>query len=300
MDLRQLECFVAVAEELHFGRAAERLCMTQPPLSRQIKLLENELEVELFSRAQRQIRLTVAGRCLLDEARRLIAGARKARVTTRRAAAGELGVVNFGYTTASAYRLMPELLAKAARVLPEVAVDLHEDISVHLVERLRDGLLDLALVRRIPADSALEFRRVEREPMMAALPAGHVLAGQSALALTAFNRQPFVMYAAQEGKYFHDLIEKMLAKHGVAPRYVHFVSQTQSLLGIVRAGLGLGIVPASARELCLPGIEFRPLKVRGVHADMYAAWRRQHQNPALSAFLEKVLGRPSARRTPWT
>src|SRR5690606_13779502 len=175
MELRQLECFVAVAEELHFGRAAARLRMTQPPLSRQIQLLEQELGVTLLERHSRVVRLTAAGQRLLRDARHLLDYSGRAVLAAKRAAHGEAGHLNLGYTAVAAYRLMPALLMRAQQALPGVDIQLREMVSSDLGRLLLAGELDVALPRHVPSRQGLEKRLMEREALILALPAGSPL-----------------------------------------------------------------------------------------------------------------------------
>jgi DNA-binding transcriptional LysR family regulator len=289
MDLRQLECFVVVAEELHFGHAAERLHMTQPPLSRQIRLLEDHLGVELFVRAHNKVKLTAAGRALLIEARDLLSRTAQARERVRKVGDGETGSVTLGFTAGSAYALMPSILAKASEVLPEVRIHLVEQPSVALIERLREGQVDLALVRKVPADQELEQHLLQRETLLAALPSNHPLASAESIAPALFNDQPFIAYSESEGQHFHELIGQAFERHGVRPRYVQHVGQTDALLGLIRIGLGIGIVPSSVSDLQPPGIVFKPIDMPPVHAAMWVAWRKQNGNPVLRRLLDGVI-----------
>lgn len=288
MDLRQLECFVVVAQELHFGHAAERLHLTQPPLSRQIRLLEEQLGVELFVRANNKIRLTSAGRALVDEAHDLLARAQRARERVRKIGEGASGSLTLGFTAGSAFSLMPELLANVAKHLPDVRIQLMEQPSILLIERLREGQVDLAMVRRVPADQDLGQRLLHRETLMAALPADHALATSSRVPIGLFHDQAFVAYSESEGQHFHELIASTFARFKVEPRYVQHVGQTDALLGLIRIGLGLGIVPSSVAALQPPGIVFKTLDIRPVHAHMWLAWSKANTHPGLARLLQCI------------
>ncbi|OZI23097.1 LysR family transcriptional regulator [Bordetella genomosp. 9] len=296
MELRQLECFVAVAEELHFGRAAARLCMTQPPLSRQIQLLEQSLGVTLLERSSRVVTLTSAGRNFLRDARHLLAYSVRAASTARRASGGEAGHITLGFTAVAAYRLVPDWVMKAGKVLPDVAIDLRERVSTDLGRLLVAGELDAILARHLPRQDGLAHHLIQREPMVVAVPRKSPLLAHKAMPLRALHRQPFVAYAPSEGKYFYDRIAAALTLAGVEPDYVQYAGQTHTLLGLVRAGLGAGLVPASARELRLDGVSFLPLAQNRLHAELYLAWRERHDNPALDAFIGRVAEIPPAPR----
>ena len=284
-ELSQLRCFVAAAEELHFGRAAERLHMTQPPLSRQIQILERVLGVQLLARTSRIVRLTSAGRTFLPEARRILHLAESAAVSTRRTAAGDLGSVAIGFTAAGSYSFLPELIIAARERLPGVDLVLEEMVTAEQVEALASRRIDVALLRP-PVRRELDSLRVVREPLLAALPADHRLAKGRRPALGDFDRQPFVMYSPYEARYFYDLLAAIFAKAGVAPRYVQHMSQVHAILALVRAGLGAALVPAAAASLQFQGVVLRPVETRPARpVELYLAWERNNDNPALPAFV---------------
>ncbi|OWT64034.1 LysR family transcriptional regulator [Candidimonas nitroreducens] len=288
MELRQLECFVAVAEELHFGRAAARLCMTQPPLSRQIQLLEQDVGTALFARSSRQVELTPAGRSLLRDARHLLDLAARAALAARRMSGGEAGNIALGFTAVAAYRLMPALIKRTRLLLPDVDIQLREMVSTDLNSLLVAGELDVALTRHVPLQPGFAHHLIERQPLVLALHQDSPLAQLQTVPLRALHQQPFIFYAPKEGKYFHDRIVGALELAGAAPRVVQYAGQTHTLLALVRSGIGAGIVPDSAQELRFDEVVFRPLQHKGLHAEIYLAWRAAHDNPALSAFLQRV------------
>lgn len=289
MEFRQLECFIAVAEELHFGRAAERLCMTQPPLSRQIQLLEQDLGVTLFERNSRQVLLSAAGRRFLRDARHLLEFSAQAAATARRTSGGEAGHITLGFTAVAAYRLMPSLIMQARKLLGGVEIQLRETVTTDLSRLLLAHELDAILARSVPQQAGIESRLVEREPLVLALPADSPLCEHTTVPLRLLQGQPFVLYSPREGKYFYDRIVGAFGLADVQPQYVQRAGQTHTLLALVRAGLGVGIVPDSARELRFEGVAFRPIGQRNLYADMYLAWHAQHDNPALDAFLQRVV-----------
>lgn len=290
IEFNQLRCFVTVAEELHFGRAAERLHMTQPPLTRHIQLLEHAVGVALFERTSRSVRLTTAGRVFLTDAIRLLNFAEQATLSARRFGTGETGKVTLGFTAVSGYELIPSLIAGARERLPGITLVLKEMVSVGQFAALDAGTIDLGFTRPISTHSALEFQLIAREPLVLALPDAHPLAASAAIVLADLHRQPFIMYSSDEGKYFHDLIQALFRAPHVVPDYVQHISQTHSIIGLVRAGLGVAIVPASARHVSVRGVTFRELDDAAAFADMYMAWHPQHRNPALAAFLQFASG----------
>ena len=284
MELHQLRCFVMVAEELHFGRAAKRLFMTQPPLSRQIQLLERSMGVQLFERGNRQVRLTVAGQHFYRDARRLLAFSEQASQSAKRLAEGEAGQVSLGFTAVSGYVMIPELLKHATLALPDVRVELHEMVSSAQIEALAANMIDVGFVRQAVARTQLDYRLLLREPLLAALPSDHPLAARPGIALADLEHQPFIMYSPDEGRYFYDCIAGLFAIAGVVPRYLHYLGQTHSILGLVRAGVGIAIVPAAAGDLHLGHLALRPLVDVQAFAEIYLAWRKDNDNPVLPAF----------------
>jgi DNA-binding transcriptional LysR family regulator len=294
-SLEQLHGFVAVAEELHFGRAAERLAMTQPPLSRRIQQLEREVGAELFVRSHRRVALTAAGQAFLVDARRLLHLADEAAANARRAPHGDVGTVTVGFTAATAYGYLGGLLDRAARALPKVDVRLREMVTATQVEALHDGTIDIGLVRPPVREPDLASRLIAVEPMLAALPSAHPRARPRArLELGHFDDMPLVMYEPAGAAYFHDLLRGAFAAARVQPQYRQFVTQVHTALALVQAGVGWTLVPAAARSLHFSGIALR--QVRGLEAfpaETSAAWRRDRANPARDSLLKLI--RPASR-----
>jgi DNA-binding transcriptional LysR family regulator len=291
-ELSQLRCFVAVAEELHFGHAAARLNMTQPPLSRQIQLLEHALDVSLFERTSRSVRLTSAGRTFLPEARRLLRLAESAALSARRIARGKAGSVAIGFTTGSSYSFVPRLVTLAKTEMPDVDLVLKEMRTVEQMEALASNRIDLGLLR-LPIDRRrVDVVCIQREPLMLAVPADHPLAGREEAAVRDVDRQPFVMYSPVEGRYFHDLLTSLFRSAEVDPHYVQHISQQHTVVALVAAGFGIGIVPETANILQAAGRGVRFLRLRtNFVAELQAVWRQDNDNPTLRAFRDLVLSR---------
>jgi DNA-binding transcriptional LysR family regulator len=286
-DLNQLRCFVTVAEELHFGRAAARLNMTQPPLSRQIQVLEHIIDAPLLERTSRSVRLTPAGRSFLPEARRILKLAESASQVAHRIALGKTGSLKIGFTAAAAYGYLPELIAACRTKLPEVDFSLKEMVSGEQFEALSSGQIDAGLLRPPIARPELVSRRVLAEPLLAAIPKKHPLASVEALSIRDFDGQPFIMYSPYESRYFHDLLVAQFSRADILPRYVQQLSQIHSILAMVRAGLGLAIVPAAAASLKIADVRLRPLKLRSPNpVELFLVWPREHDNPLLSSLID--------------
>lgn len=288
-DLYRLRCFIVLAEELHFHRAAIRLNMTQPPLSRQIQLLEHEVGVPLFRRSSRQVELTPAGKVFHREAERLLAIAEKARLIARRVAQGETGTVSLAFTAASSYAFLPRLVALAKSRLPEVDLVLREMVTIEQIEALQSGRVDLGFLRPPVLRSGLTGTRVLREPLLLAIPADHPLAAREAIAMTELDRLPFVTFSPVEGRYFHNLIDSQFQAAGIAPDYVQYVIQAHSMLALVSAGIGIAAVPASAQSLHPDGVVFRPFPALDARSELLLAWREDNANPAADAIRALIL-----------
>ena len=286
-ELSQLRCFVAVAEELHFGRAAERLHLTQPPVSRQIQVLERVLDVALLNRTSRAVRLTPAGRRFLTEARRILRLSDEAAATARRVVAGQAGSVTLGFTAAAAYRTLPDLVRAARTRLPEADILLKEMVSAAQAEALGAQAIDLGLMRPpLPpaADGAL---RIARETLVAALPDDHPLAAGASVTARDLAAEPLIAYAPDEARYFHDLVGDYFAEADLSPRAVQHLAQIHTILSLVRSGLGLALVPDSAASLRVAGVTLRPLVPPPRRpVDLYLVWRSGNDNPLIPILAE--------------
>jgi DNA-binding transcriptional LysR family regulator len=254
-ELSQLRCFVAAAEELHFGRAAQRLNMTQSPLSRQIQLLERILGITLLERTSRQVSLTPAGRVFLIEARRIVRLAESAALSARRVAKGDTGKVAIGFTAVSGYSLVPRIVAQARARLPNIDLELREMVSGDQVDALLTGLIDIGFVRPPVDRHEFDTLCVAREPLVVALPPG------------------------DPG---HNMLLRLFDDAGVSPLYIQHVTQIHSMLGLVQAGLAAAVVPQSASGLHLIDVQFRTLQTEPeAPVELHMAWRRDNANPAL-------------------
>jgi DNA-binding transcriptional LysR family regulator len=283
-ELSQLRCFVAAAEELHFGRAAQRLNMTQSPLSRQIQLLERILDVMLLERTSRQVSLTPAGRVFLIEARRIVRLADSAALSARRVAKGDAGRVAIGFTAVSGYAVVPRIVAQARASLPNIDLELREMVSGDQVDALLTGLIDIGFVRPPIDRHEFETSCVLTEPLFVALPPGDPRQSKAALEPADFDGQPLIMYSRQGAGYFHQMLVRLFDEAGVAPLYVQHVTQIHSMLGLVHAGLAAAIVPESATGLHMMDVQFRRLVTPQERpVELHMAWRRDNANPALPA-----------------
>jgi DNA-binding transcriptional LysR family regulator len=290
LDLSQLRCFVAVSEELHFGRGAARLNMTQPPVSRQIRLLEHEVGVTLLERSSRTVQLTHAGRVFLPEAKRILEMTENAQRWAQRVGRGEAGKIRLGFTAGSAFAYLPMLLTRARGAFPDLAVQLEEMVSRDQVEALLNDELDVGLLRSPINPSLFEIARLGAEPFVLAVPSDSPLARRDEVALTDLEDANFLMYAPTTSGYFHDLVVTQLNAARVSPRFVRHVGQIPTMLVLVDAGFGCALVPRAASRLGFPNILYRPIATDPAEpVELYAAWRRENSNPALPGFIAACL-----------
>ncbi|WP_030991403.1 LysR substrate-binding domain-containing protein [Streptomyces sp. NRRL WC-3744] len=288
--LAQLTSFVAVAEELHFTRAAERLNMTQPPLSRQIQLLETDLGVQLLDRTNRTVRLTPAGRAFLTEARRILHQSEHAALAVRRVSTGEAGAIAVGFTAASAYSALGSLLQTSQVALPGVEILLRELVTRDQLKALGEGSLDLGLARPSATGPDLVSRPAVREGLVAALPAGHALAADTGqMRIEDFTGEDFLMYSPIEARYFHELLVSVFRSAGVRPVFTQYLTQVHSMLALVNGGWGIALVPEGAVRMRYGGIVFRPVDLPDPQpVELNYVWRESNDNPALKALLRHL------------
>lgn len=264
MELRHLRYFIAVAEEGHVTRAAERLGMQQPPLSQQIKALERELKVQLFRRKPRGVELTDAGHALLGHARSVFAQLDRATESTQRAARGEQGEISLGISsTAHFCPLVPRLVRAFREAFPQVLVRLQEGGTGELIGQAQKGLVDVAFVRDVAAVDGLAINHLFDEPMVAVLPSEHELIRnrphRSAIPLKALAAETFVFYRRPEGPGLTDVILAACQAAGFVPRFGQEALRPTSALNFVAAGHGISIVPAALQRMQLDGVSYRRL-----------------------------------------
>jgi DNA-binding transcriptional LysR family regulator len=289
--LDQLRGFVAVAEEGTFGRAAHRLAMTQPPLSRQVQKLERAIGVVLFDRTPRAAVLTPAGRAFLVEARRLLAMADAAPQLVRRVARGTEGAVRLGFTAVGALNVLGRWVRSVQGELPGVDLVLTEMVTSDQLDALLAGEIDVGLLRGRPRNDVLVASLVHRESLVLAAPRGHPLTTlQRGPTLAEVAEHDVVTYAPAEARYFYELVVSAFVGARVHPRFTQYLGQAHSILALVDAGLGVALVPESLSALRMAGVDFLRLpELDAQVVELYAAWRRDHDAPALREVLRIVL-----------
>ncbi len=294
MELRHLRYFIAVAEELHFGRAAERLCIAQPPLSQQIQQLERELGFLLFHRTQRRVQLTEAGRMFLDEARQTLNNLEKAAQVGRQMARGEVGWLGVGFVGTATYDVLPAALSAFREQYPGVQLVLRELVSARQAQALREKRIHIGLARPALQEDDIGSEPLVREPLLAALPERHPLANAASLPLTALAPEPFVLFPRHPKPSYADFVISTCEQAGFRPGIAQEAAEMQTAISLVAAGLGVTLVPACVQRLRREGVVYRTLEAPAPMTELCAIYRRDDDTAALQAFL-RVL-RTSAMR----
>lgn len=287
MELRHLRYFVTVAEELHFGRAAKKLHISQPPLSMQIRALENELGVTLLNRTQRSVALTEAGNALLGEARHILARVDQAVLMTRRASCGEIGELAIGFISVADYNVLPVVLREFRRAFPLVNLILRESTTDAQIRDLLAGRIDVGFVLPPINEPSLESVAILREPLIAALPDKHPLARKAGkLALENLKDAPFILFPRPYAPGLYDDVVSCCKAAGFSPRVEQEAIQMQTIVSLVSAELGVALIPASLTNLQRTGVTYKSLKGGSPLTEVRLAWRRGDDLPALRVFVE--------------
>ncbi|CAN5208295.1 LysR substrate-binding domain-containing protein [soil metagenome] len=282
MELRHLRYFRAVAEELHFGRAAQRLLMAQPPLSQQIRQLERELGVELLIRSTRSVELTPAGSAYLERAVKILDAVDDAGDLARRISDGTAGQLTIGCVGSATYSILPQLVRAVGRLLPDVDVRVRGEMLVPAqLAALRSGGIDLALLRPPVLDEGFTTRVVRRDPLLVAMPATHPLAGRTSVVVTDLRDTDLVAHAGGGRSVMGALLIGLCADAGFTPRISHEVEETSTLVTLVAAGLGVAVVPAPTSALAINGVVYRPLRPDTLGVDLMAAWQTDNDNSTI-------------------
>jgi DNA-binding transcriptional LysR family regulator len=296
MDMQDLRAFLAVAEERHFSRAAQRLHISQPPLSQRIGSLERKLGVRLFERGRGGVSLTAAGQALLPQARVVLQQLARAEELARRAGRGESGQLSIGFAGSMPFsETLPRLLRDYRQAWPGVRLSLREHSSNEQVEQLLHHGLDLGFIRptRHGAEHALQTRVLQREALFVALHREHPLALGEPLGLRELREQPFILYSQQFGSGLREQILDLCAGAGFSPRVVQEVHEMPTLICLVSAGIGVGLVAASMQRASVPNVRYVALADAGATSDVVLAWRSTDSSPALHNFLALAFGAPA-------
>ena len=286
MDLRQLNYFVAVAEELNFSRAAARVHISQPALSRQVMSLERELGVKMLVRSSHAVQLTAAGLELLDNAHQLLSLARDIPAAVQRVAKGEVGRLRVGFVGSTIFTSVPALIGEFRRNFPMVAVDLKQATVARQINLLNLGDIDVGIVRQSINESKLQTRQLFQESFFVALPVEHRLTNRSSIFLKQLADESFVTFSRSEAPNIDAQLRRMCGSCGFVPHVVQEAHPLSTVVGLVAAGVGIAIVPNSMRQVQIKGVTYRELKGTRERSAFLLAWRRNDQSPALVNFLE--------------
>jgi DNA-binding transcriptional LysR family regulator len=295
MEIRRLRYFVAVAEELSFTRAAARLHIAQPPLSIQIKALEQEVGAQLFDRDQRHVFLTQAGKHLLDRARGILASVEAAKAEVRCAALGEVGSLHLGYASSAMFTSSLTWAIKRFQIeFPHVLLTLHEMTSLDQLNALHYRTLDAGILRKsdLPAPSGIVVEQWYRAPLVAAMANDHPLAKQRAIRISDLRDQPLIMYPRESGIGLYWQVLRLCASAGFRPLIAREVQELTTIVGLVDAGVGIAIVPADTRTIQLEGVVYVPLRDKQAFSTLYLAFRQRDQNAHLRGLLSSLRERP--------
>ncbi|MGP9804938.1 LysR family transcriptional regulator [Paracoccus sp. NSM] len=297
MDIQQLRCFLAAAETLHFGRAAQSLDMLPASLGRQIRLLEERLDSRLFLRTTRSVTLTEAGTAILEDVRALVTQADRLETRLRGLRREGTPVLRVGAIDSAAAGLMPQLLRHLRAEHPQIDVQLIEQKTIHLLPKLLSGALDIAFCRPPDQrDPRIEFRTLFFETAVVALPSDHPLASRPEIAIIDLAEAPLIVPDRRSRPHSHDLTIKLFVDAGLTARIAQLAEEKHTIVNLVATGTGLAIVPRWTARLSVPGVSFVPLAMAPGHSlsrlILAAAWTRGTRDPhrdALLAILERHL-----------
>ena len=291
IELRHLRYFIAVAEELHFGRAAARLNISQPPLSQQIQILEQQIGARLFARTNRSVNLTAAGKQFLADSRQIMLLVDEAAARAGRLHHGETGELNIGFTsTAPFIKAVSDTLSTFRRRYPDVHIQTRETNTREQISPLTEGSLDLGLMRNTQLPDTLEWEVILHEPLLAMIHHEHPLANQRAVSLTELADEPFVFFDPHVGTGLYDDILGLLRRYGVTPRMTQEVGEAMTIIGLVASGLGVSILPASFRRVQLMEMRWVPIIEEDAVSEMWLVWSKHHElSQAAQRFKQQLL-----------
>lgn len=289
MDIRQLKYFIAVAEELNFTRAAERVGIAQPPLSQQIIGLEHELRAELFHRSKRKVELTEAGHILLPHAQRILNATKEAAEAVQSAMAGKRGSVRLGAIYSSMFVFLPALLRRFHADYPSVTVQVEEMTITQQLAALNEGTIDIGLIRGDADIDCISSRALVEEEFILAIPTGHPLAKHNSIRLTQLADYPFLDMSRRSNQNYYELVHGIFANARVQPNVVQQASDMHTLLCLVGSGLGLALVPSSMRSSPIKHIVYRKISDPTPRTSMRLAWRTENVSLVLPKFVDTAV-----------
>lgn len=289
IDIRHFRYFQAVAEELHFGRAAARLCIAQPALTRQIQQLEEEVGTPLLHRTQRRVELLPAGKIFLERTNLILEEVARAATDARRVGNGEFGRLSVGFIHSSTYGLLPSIVERFRHLYPDIELELHEMPIAEQHVALTRGVIDIGLLRPQAAPAELEIQPVMEDPFLLALPSKHPLAKLEAVLLQTIAAEPLVTFSKRESPLLHSRVMAMCEQAGFTPNVVQQATQIHTMVGLVGAGIGMAVVPGTARNLHPKGVRFLEILDQPEPVQVALAWHRGKDTPAIRSFRQVTL-----------
>lgn len=288
MELRHLRYFVTLAEELHFGRAAERLHIAQPPLSQQIRQLEAELGFQLFYRTKRTVQLTEAGQVFFSEIQGILRQLEQAIQVGRQTSRGEIGQLVIGFVSSAAYNVLPTILRAFRTRVPAVSLELHELTTNQQSQWLREGRIDVGFLRPPVEEDLFNFETIFQEPLMIALPEAHLMANQSSVSLRSLSSEPFILFPRAIAPGLYDQIISLCQQADFSPTVAQEAIQLQTIVSLVAAEMGIAIVPESLQHLQRTGVVYKAIQEPTSKVAIAMIWRRNDISPTVQRFLEVV------------
>lgn len=291
IELRHLRYFIAVAEELHFGHAAARLNISQPPLSQQIQILEQQIGARLLARTNRSVSLTPAGRQFLADSRQILSQVEEAAARAARLHQGETGELCIGFTSSAPFiKAVSDTLSSFRQLYPDVHIQTREINTREQIAPLNDGGLELGLMRNTLLPETLAWEVILREPLLAMIHRDHPLAARPGVSLVELAREPFVFFDPHVGTGLYDDILGLLRRYNLTPTITQEVGEAMTIVGLVAAGLGVSILPASFRRVQLNEIRWVPIVEEDAISEMWLVWAKHHeQGTAAQRFKQKLI-----------
>ncbi|RCX04416.1 MULTISPECIES: LysR family transcriptional regulator [Kosakonia] len=290
IELRHLRYFIAVAEELHFGHAAARLNISQPPLSQQIQILEQQVGARLLARTNRSVSLTPAGRQFLADSRQILSQVDEAAARAMRLHQGETGELRIGFTSSAPFiKAVSDTLSSFRQRYPDVHIQTREINTREQISPLNEGLLDLGLMRNTPLPETLAWDVILREPLLAMIHKDHPLAARPAVSLVELAQEPFVFFDPHVGTGLYDEILGLMRRYQLAPTITQEVGEAMTIIGLVAAGLGVSILPASFRRVQLTEMRWVPIIEADAVSEMWLVWSKHHEQGSAAARFKQQL-----------
>ncbi|MCD7034146.1 LysR family transcriptional regulator [Metabacillus sp. GX 13764] len=286
MDLRQMRYFIMVAEELNFSRAAERLNMAQPPLSQEIRKLEEEIGVLLFHRTKRKVELSEAGKVFLKEARKTLLQFQQAVKAAQLAGDGKLGNLTVGFVDSS--NLVVALIKEFREQFPRIHLTLKEMTTEQQVLALAEKQIQIGFVRSAENQDFLQSEVISEESLLLVLPENHPLCEKESIPMKMLAGEPFILFPRHLGNHFYDLIISYFREYGISLNVVQEAIQMHTILNLVKTGIGLSIVPSTLADTPVSGVVFKEIQEPAPPIHLHAAWRRDEDSPVVLRFLEML------------